>query len=450
MSYSSGYVCHDENVICIDSSCMDGVLEINQEDMYVTVQAGCTWKKLHEALSPLGLRTPFWGTLSGIHATVGGGLSQNSIFWGSSRYGSAADSVISFDIVLANGEILTTGSAAQKASSPFFRHFGPDMTGLFTADSGALGVKATATLKLIPTGEGQAYLSFDFNRHDQLFAAMSEVSRHRLADACFGLDPSLQAVRKQKDSLVNDAKALAGVVRHQSSVLDGIKEGVKVALAGRRFMDEEKFSVHYMIEEATQAAADAGAEKLRGICREAGGQEIENSAPKITRANPFGPLNNMIGPGGERWLPIHGLVPNSRAAEVYEAVEALFVANAEVMEKHGIFHAYLLSAIDAQCIVIEPVFYWPDSLNDLHRATVEDATLSRINNYPENPQGAREVMRIRRELVQLFSDEGAVHLQIGRRYKYTEGISENAVNLIGAFKRVLDPDRRINPGALGL
>jgi len=450
MSYSSGYVCQHDRVICYDSSAMNEILEINQEDMYVTVQGGCTWKKLYEALEPLGLRTPFWGTLSGIHATVGGSLSQNSIFWGSSRYGSAADSVISFDVVLASGDILTTGSAAQEASLPFFRHFGPDLTGLFTADAGALGLKATATLKLIPVGDGRAYVSFEFESHDQLFPAMSEVSRQRLADACFGLDPSLQALRKQRDSLLNDAKALTGVIKNQGSVLAGIKEGVKVALAGRGFMDEEKFSVHYMIEEATQAAADAGADRIRSICLQAGGQEIENSIPKITRANPFGPLNNMIGPGGERWLPVHGLVPNSRAVEIYEAIEALFAENAEVMEQHGIFHAYLLSAIDAQCIVLEPVFYWPDTLNDLHRATVEDATLTRINNYPENPEGAAEVMRIRSELVQLLSDNGAVHLQIGRKYLYRDGISDVASDLVADFKKVLDPDGRINPGSLGL
>jgi len=450
MSYSSGYVCQRDGVVCIDTGAMADVLDINTDDMYVTVQAGCSWRRLHEALEPLGVRTPFWGTLSGMKATVGGSLSQNSIFWGSCRYGSAADSVIGFDVVLADGEILRTGAAAHTASTPFFRHYGPDLTGLFTADSGALGLKATATLKLIPAAEARAFVSFDFERHDQLLAAMSEVSRRRLAEACFGMDPRLQAVRKQRDSLMNDARALKGVMTGQGSLLRGLKEAGRVALAGRGFMDEERFAVHYVVEEATEAAALAGAERIGDICLAAGGREIENSVPKIIRASPFGPLNGMVGPGGERWLPIHGLMPHSKAVRVYEAVESLFAANADAMEAHGIFHAFLLSSIDGQCIVLEPIFYWRDALLDLHRATLEAATLKRIDRYEENPAAYAEVLRIREELVRLLSSLGAVHLQIGRRYPFLAGISPQARELVADLKKCLDPHRRINPGALGL
>jgi FAD/FMN-containing dehydrogenase len=72
-----------------------------------------------------GLRTPFWGTLSGIRATVGGSLSQNALFWGSGQYGTAIDSLLSLEVVLGDGTLVHTGSAAQINSTPFFRHFGP-------------------------------------------------------------------------------------------------------------------------------------------------------------------------------------------------------------------------------------------------------------------------------------------------------------------------------------
>jgi len=450
MSYSSGYVCANERALCIDTGRMDRVLEINKEDMYVTVQAGCTWKALHEALEPLGLRTPFWGTLSGIKATVGGSLSQNSIFWGSARHGASADSVISLDVVLGDGEVLSTGAAAQGTSTPFFRHYGPDLTGVFTADTGALGIKATATLRLLPAGQGKAYVSFDFERHDQLIAAMSEVSRQHIVDACFGLDPKLQSMRKRRESLATDVRALGKVVTGQGSLFKGLKEGARVALAGRRFMKDGRYSAHFMIEEATQQAADANAAAVREACFAHGGNELENSVPKITRANPFGPLNNMIGPGGERWLPVHTLVPHSKARATFEAIEAFFDRHAEVMEEHGIENAYLLSIIDAQAFVIEPVFYWPDQLNDLHRETVEDATLARVNNYPENPAAHAVVMAMRTELMEIMRDSGGVHLQIGRRYPYRQGISDEAERLVRGIKKLVDPDNRINPGSLGL
>lgn len=54
---------------------------------------------LYEALKPSGLRTPYWGTLSGLKATVGGSLSQNSIFWGSGQFGTAAENVLGMEVV---------------------------------------------------------------------------------------------------------------------------------------------------------------------------------------------------------------------------------------------------------------------------------------------------------------------------------------------------------------
>ena len=448
MSYSSGYVCKQAPVLCLDMAGMDAIEEINTEDMYVTVQAGCTWAKLHEALAPLGVRTPYWGTLSGIQATVGGSLSQNSLFWGSGRYGSAADSVVGFAVVLANGEVLRTGAGAQVNAVPFFRHYGPDLTGLFTCDAGALGIKAEVTLKLITAAAGRAHLSFDFASHRPLFRAISEVSRQGLAEACFGFDPVMQAQRLQRESLMRDIQALRNVVKRQEGLVKGLKEGAKVAMAGRRFMKDVDFSLHFMVDEASQAAAEAAAERIRAICAKQGGKEIENSIPKIARANPFGPLNSMIGPAGERWLPVHGLLPHSKAIAAYEAVEALFAANQAVLDRHGILHGTLFTYADTNCFVIEPVFYWPDQLNALHRQSVDEAVLKRVNDFPENLEARTEVMRLRTEIMDLFKDYGAAHLQIGRRYPYQEGLRETPLQLVRALKKLLDPEGRINPGAL--
>ncbi len=53
---------------------MDAIVEVNLEDRYVTVEARCSWQKLHEHLAPLGVLKAYWGTLSGRYATIGGGL----------------------------------------------------------------------------------------------------------------------------------------------------------------------------------------------------------------------------------------------------------------------------------------------------------------------------------------------------------------------------------------
>ncbi len=450
MSYTSGYVPTSENTITLDLTRMDRVLEINTQDMYVTVECGITWKQLHQALKETGYRTPYWGTLSGTYATVGGGLSQNSIFWGSGQYGTAADSVISLDVVLADGSVVSTGSAAQRNSQPFFRHFGPDLTGLFTCDAGSLGFKATATFRLIKQFEGRAFSAFDFKTAEDAIGAMSEISRQGLAMECFGFDPYLQAQRLKRESLSKDVKALAGVMKNAGSLMGALKDGAKVALAGRGYMDDVDHSVQLMIEDYTQHGADAKAKAVKAIAEGFNGREISNSIPKIARANPFGPVNNMLGPDGERWVPIHALVSHSNAAADYQAIIDLFERHKEGLSKYKIETGFLYAIIASNAFVLEPVFFWPDASTSFHKKYVEDEYFANMPKHAEDLDARNYVTTIRNEFAELFKQRGGVHMQLGKFYKYKDGIGDQSLDLITMIKQCVDPHNQVNPGALGL
>ena len=140
MSYTKGYLPAKANSIVVDTRRMNAILELAPDDGYVTVEAGCTWAKLNEALEASGMRPGYWGPLSGVNATVGGALSQNSAFFGSALNGTVADSVLGVTVLLANGEIVTTGSEPARARSPS-PVGGPDLTGMFLGDNGAFGIK---------------------------------------------------------------------------------------------------------------------------------------------------------------------------------------------------------------------------------------------------------------------------------------------------------------------
>ena len=450
MSYTGGYLATEPDSVLLDMRRLDRVVEINRQDMYVTVECGCTWKKLHDALEGSGLRTPYWGTLSGIKATVGGSLSQNSIFWGSGRYGSAVDSVLSLEVALADGAVLNTGAGAKLNGSPFFRHYGPDLTGLFCCDTGALGVKTRATLRLIPEYAARRGASFDFRAHEQLLQAMSEIARQDLAMECFAFDPYLQRQRMKRESVMGDVKALGGVLKASGSLLDAIKKGVKIAVAGRGFMDAARYSLHVMIEERCDAAAAAALAAVEKICRKHGGRRLENSIPTILRANPFTPLNNVLGPEGERWAPIHVLTPHSQAASMLGAVEEVLARRREVLTKHEIGVGFLFATVSTHCFVIEPVFFWPDETLAIHRDTVEPRVLKKLKRYEANPAARDAVAALRGELLRRFNEAGGVHLQIGKSYLYREGIEETAAATVAGVKRLLDPGNRVNPGSLGL
>ena len=451
MSYTKGYTPDRDNVALLDLSRMDRILEINAEDMYVTVQAGCTWKTLHEALAPMGLRTPFWGPLSGISSTIGGGMSQNNAFFGAGTHGPSTDSCTGLKVVLADGTVVETGTGGNAHGKPFFRQYGPDLTGLFLSDAGALGYKAEVSLRLIPLPRAEDWASYEFDDRDAWARALGEIGKLGLACELFGFDPNLQAVRMKRASLMADFGALKNVVTNQKGgLLKGIREGARVAIAGRSYMDDVAYSLHWVVEGHSEAGVAAEMETLHGIAREHGGKAIENSIPKIMRANPFTPLNNILGPQGERWVPIHGIVPMGDGPACLAEIEEMFDRMRGELDGHGVTTGYLLTTLSTNGYLIEPVFIWPEEIHPIHETTVEPATLRRITRFERNDEATGAVRRARQGILDIFARHGAAHFQIGRTYPYAEEREGPNLDLLKTIKAALDPDMRVNPGALGL
>lgn len=442
MSYTGGYVAPERGALIVDLGRMRRVLDIDPVDMTVTVEAGCTWEELRLALKPHGLRALAWGTLSGIKASVGGGMSQNGVFWGA-RDGTIVDAALRFEVVLADGRIVDTGSV-------FFRPFGPDVTGLFAADTGAFGIKATVTLQLVREAAAFGYGSYAFDDARGFFTAMSGVAREGLASESFGFDPFLQAQRMKRDSLASDAKSLVTMMKGQGSVWKGLKEGAKVVAAGRSFLDGACFSLHLIAEGRSEAAVAADMAAIERIVAEAGGRPVENTIPKIVRSNPFPPVNSMVGPAGERWVPVHGFLPHSRLVEGWERLQALFADNRAEMDRLGVGAGAMLAAVSRSACLIEPVFYWPDALGEIHRRSVEPDHLARLKGFPANAESRALVAGLRQGVIDVFHALEAAHLQIARTYPLKESIDPAAWDILRALKAMVDPKGLMNPGSLGL
>jgi FAD/FMN-containing dehydrogenase len=442
LSYTDAYLATRPQSVLVDTSRLDRIVEINAGDRYVVVEAGVTWAALDAALAPHGLRTPYWGPLSGLRATVGGALSQGSVFLGSGLHGSVGDSVLGIEVVTADGALLRTGSAASGNSPPFLRYFGPDLTGLFVGDAGSLGIKARASLRLLPRPAVVDYLSFQYDDAASMLAAMAEVSRHALASECFGFDPVLAQMRMKRASLAADAKTLAQVVKKA-----GLVEGLKLVAAGRNFLDPAKFSAHVAVEGDSEAAVAARLVAARRALS-AGGTEVDNAIPKVLRSQPFTPPNNMLGPAGERWVPVHGIVPHSRAQATHAAVEALFARERDTLRAHRVEVSYLFTTVAQQGTLIEPVFYWPDAHTAYHKRMVEPEHLRRCGEPGVDPAARALVARLKSEVAALLRAHGATHFQLGKFYAYREGRDAAALALFDALKAHLDPRGLMNPGAL--
>jgi D-lactate dehydrogenase (cytochrome) len=450
MSYTSGYLAETAGAVLVDLRRMNRVIDVNPQDMTVTVEAGCTWADLLAALQPHRLRTPFWGALSGISSTIGGGLSQLNAFFGAGVWGTTSESVTCLAVVLADGSVLRTGSAGTVGGSPFYRHYGPDLAGLFMGDCGALGIKAEVTLRLVPAPRHEAWASFSFDTSAAAARAQSDIARTGLACEVCGFDPGLARIRMRRASLIADVKTLAAVVTSQKSLLSGLKEGAKMALAGRGFLEEGDWSLHVTVEGDSKAGVEDGIERLRHILRGHGGKETDNTIPKAMRAAPFTPLNNVLGPDGQRWVPIHGIVPLSAGEACLAEIEALFASRRAELDAHQILTGFLLTTLATNGFLIEPVFFWPDSRYGLHEATVEPGYLAKLPVLQTNREAAAAVESCRQAILDIFGRHGATHFQIGRTYRYAQSREPVTLALLQAIKRTLDPQGLMNPGALGL
>lgn len=172
---------NDEGIV-LDLKRMNNIVDLDEDNLIITVETGISWGKLNEYLCHYGLYTGCMGPGSGMTASIGGGISHHSVGGGGcAKYGACTNQLISLEVVLPTGEIIETGSQANKYSKIPFNRFGngPDLNGLFCGDNGIFGVKTKASLKIFPKPEFADYKTFLMPRKSAKAAAqiMMEIRR---------------------------------------------------------------------------------------------------------------------------------------------------------------------------------------------------------------------------------------------------------------------------------
>jgi len=447
-SYTDGYLPIRAGTLCIDTSRLTRI-EVHAEDMYVTVEPGVTWAQLYETLAAQGLRTPMWGPFSGLAATVGGGMSHGAVNYGSGLYGVAAESLLGLDVILASGELLSTGSGGGEGALPFFRYYGPDLAGLFLGDAGALGVKARITLRLIRRPQGFAGSSFGFPDGESALRAMMDVARLNVVSQNFGLDPRQQKTALTRMESASPLDAAKSVFLSARNPLDGALQVMRMGLAGRNFLRNAVYSAHFSAEGLSNAEAKQKIAFVRAAASRYGA-EVANTIPTYFNANPFMQLTPILGPNGERWKPTHGILPFSRVLQHHADFEALLAEYRERMQKHRVQLTRMLMFFSSNAFIYEPTFLWEDERTIYHRRVFPANLIGALPEHPANPEGRKLVSEIKHRITELCVKNGASHFQIGKDYPYLRTRRPEVRGLVRQLKQLLDPQGIMNPGALGL
>ncbi|MEW5725805.1 MAG: FAD-binding oxidoreductase, partial [Thermodesulfobacteriota bacterium] len=153
--------------ILLDLVKMNQILEINLADGYARVQPGVVCNHLNAKLAPTHFFPPDPG--SAPVASIGGMISTNASGVRAVKYGTTKNFVKGLKLVLADGSLIETGAIAPKHST------GPDLTHLFIAAEGTLGVIVEAVVKILPVPEYWKFAKIDFPSLEKAGDAVTEI-----------------------------------------------------------------------------------------------------------------------------------------------------------------------------------------------------------------------------------------------------------------------------------
>ena len=139
-----GNVLGNENGITISLEKMNKILNVNVSDFDCRVQANVTRKQLNEHLREDGV---FFPIDPGADAALGGMASTSASGTMAVKYGTMRTVISGLTVVLANGDIIKTGSRTKKTSA------GYNLTNLFIGSEGTLGIITEVQLRLSPIPE---------------------------------------------------------------------------------------------------------------------------------------------------------------------------------------------------------------------------------------------------------------------------------------------------------
>lgn len=214
-----------EGGVVVSTERMNRILEIDAENMTALAQPGVICGDLHSRVEDMGLFYPP-DPSSLKFSTIGGNIAENAGGPRGLKYGVTRDYVLGLEVVLATGDVVTTGVRTLKGV------VGYDLTRLIVGSEGTLGVVTKARLRLLPLPEASVVMLCVFDRLEDATRAVSAVIGANVIPSALELIDGvcIKAVREFAPEAIAEAEAVliievdgaADTVREEASRVESV------------------------------------------------------------------------------------------------------------------------------------------------------------------------------------------------------------------------------------
>jgi glycolate oxidase len=225
---------------------MNRVLEIDHENLMVTVEPGLITGDLHRAVEAEGLFYPP-DPASLDSCTIGGNVAEGAGGPRAVKYGVTKDFVCGLEAVLPSGEIINCGGKLVKNVT------GYNLVQLLVGSEGTLAVVTKIVLRLLPLPKVQVDLLVPFDDFEAAAATVSAIVAHKIVPATIEF--------MERDSILAVEKVLGKEAPHHDA------------------------AAHLLIQldGSHQEAVDADFEVVGDLCLENGARDVLVARDRPTR-----------------------------------------------------------------------------------------------------------------------------------------------------------------------
>ncbi len=191
-----------EGGVVISTERMTGI-EIDEDNLVATVGSGVITGDLQDEVEKLGLFYPPDPT-SRKFSSIGGNISEGAGGPRAVKYGTTRDYVLALEVVLPQGEIISTGVKTMKGV------VGYDLTRLMVGAEGTLGIVTKAALRLVPLPKAVKTMYAAYSSLEDAARAVSGIIKARIIPSALELidSASLRCVEASADKTFQGVDAI--------------------------------------------------------------------------------------------------------------------------------------------------------------------------------------------------------------------------------------------------